>query len=279
MPTPRRAPPAPSLHQPPYRDALPAAMVFRTAQMPARAVYPQHRHAWGEFVYSFSGVIEVALADRHFMAPPQFGIWLPPGVEHRGSNRQAAVHSSLYVSPELCGPLPAEAGVIAVSPLMRALLDHLRSGAAAGPVLALSAEQQRLLQVLVDQIGHARRVGSYLPQSGDVALGALLQWLQEHPADSRSLAELAGQFHSTERTLSRRCQRDLGMSFAEWRQRLRVIKALPRLDVGEKVESIAFDLGYAGASAFTAMFRRMTGLSPDEHRRAGRAARHGTLRA
>ena len=96
----------------------------------------------------------------------------------------------------------------------------------------------------------------------------MLKALDEHPGDERSLAELAAAFNSTERTLGRRCQRDLGMSFAQWRQRLRVVKALPRLESGEKVETIALDLGYAGASAFIAMFRRMTGVTPDEHRRA-----------
>ena len=97
--------------------------------------------------------------------------------------------------------------------------------------------------------------------------GALLRHLEAHPSDERPLAELAAAFHSTERTISRRCRRELGMGFAEWRQRLRVVKALPRLAAGDKVEAIALDLGYASASAFIAMFRRLTGQTPDEHRR------------
>jgi AraC-like DNA-binding protein len=32
------------------------------------------------------------------------------------------------------------------------------------------------------------------------------------------------------------------------------------------VATIALDLGYASASAFIAMFRRMTGVTPDEQR-------------
>ncbi len=254
-----------TLHQPPYRDTLPAPIVFRTAQMPPQASYPTHRHAWGEFVYSFSGVMEVKLAGQHYIAPPQYGIWLPPDVEHRGLNRHEAVHSSLYVAAELCAALPQTTCALTLSPLARALLEHLRQHP---PGLPQSAEEQRLLQVLVDQLAHARSLGSYLPRSDDPALRALLQALEDNPGDPRSLAELAAQVHSTERTLSRRCQRDLGMSFAEWRQRLRVVKALPRLEGGDKVEAIALDLGYASASAFIAMFRILTGVTPDEHRRA-----------
>lgn len=263
-----KPPPAaelPPLLEPPYRDVLPAALVFRTAHMPARARYPRHRHAWGEFVYAHSGVMDLQLGARHCLAPPQHGIWLPPQVEHRGLNRGEATHSSLYVAAELCGTLPAEACALALGPLARALLDDLRTRPPAQPP---GPEDTRRMQVLVDQLHRARPIGSWLPRSPDPVLGALLQALEADPADRRPLAELAAAFGSTERTLSRRCRRDLGMSFAEWRQRLAVVKALPRLAAGEKVEAIALDLGYAGASAFIAMFRRLTGATPDGHRRA-----------
>jgi AraC-like DNA-binding protein len=264
MPKPRVEP---TLHLPPYRDRLPAALVFRTARMPAQATYPRHRHAWGEFVYSFSGVIEVKLAERHVVAPPQLGIWLPPEVEHRGLNREAAMHCSLYVAAELCHALPRQSCALSVSPLARALLEYLRDHPPAAPP---SEEAARLMRVLVDQLAHAKSVGSYLPRSDDPVLGEVLLALEDDPADHRSLAEWAAAVHSTERTLTRRCQRDLGMSFAEWRQRLRVVKALVRLDAGDKVSAIALDLGYSSASAFIAMFRKMTGVTPHEHRRRPR---------
>jgi AraC-like DNA-binding protein len=56
------------------------------------------------------------------------------------------------------------------------------------------------------------------------------------------------------------------MPFSEWKQRLRVVKAMPRLEANEKVEHISAKLGYSNASAFIAMFRRMTGVTPDEYR-------------
>lgn len=68
----------------------------------------------------------------------------------------------------------------------------------------------------------------------------------------------------------RRCQRDLGMSFAEWRQRLKVLTSLSRLDQGQTVENIGLDLGYSSASAFISMFRRLMGTTPDEYRKGNR---------
>lgn len=79
---------------------------------------------------------------------------------------------------------------------------------------------------------------------------------------------MAATFDMTERTLSRHCQRELGMTFMEWRQRLRVVSALPGLQAGQTVERIAQDTGYGSASAFIAMFRQMTGATPDDFRGA-----------
>lgn len=232
--------------------------------MPAKASYPRHSHAWGEFVYSFSGVMEIELANHHYLAPPQYGVWLPPNVEHVGFNRHEACHCSLYLAPELCAALPTAPCALTVSPLVRAILDELRLHP---PTPTLKEEDERLLQVLVDKLARAPHAGSYLPSSSDPLLGPVLRALEAYPGDPRSLPELARAANTTERTLVRRCQRDLGMSFVEWRQRLKVVEALALLEKGQTVETIGLDLGYSTASGFISMFRRMMGSTPDEYRK------------
>ena len=74
--------------------------------------------------------------------------------------------------------------------------------------------------------------------------------------DQSNLAVLAQKMNMTERTLARLCQKELNMSLHEWRQRLKVIKAMSLLNRGDTVESIAFDLGYANSSAFINMFKK-----------------------
>lgn len=245
--------------------------MFRSAYVPAEGLYPQHQHVWGEFVYSFSGVMEVKVAGHHYLAPPQYGIWLPPNVAHVGLNRYEAHHCSLYLAPQRCSAWPATACALTVSPLVRALLEHLRQQ----PLDVPGTEQdERLLQVLVDQLEQAPRAGSYLPSSDDPALAAVLHLLEAQPGDNRALPALAHAVHTTERTLMRRAQRDLGMSVVEWRQRLRVVKAMPLLEAGQTVETIALDLGYGSASAFITMFKRLMGTTPDEFRK-GASSKNG----
>lgn len=251
----------------PFRDALPYPLYFRSAQMPQNATYPRHSHPWGEFVYSYSGMMEVSLADAHFLAPPHYAVWLPPDIEHRGLNRHAAVHCSLYVDPSLCGNLPQETTALEVSPLLRAMLEHLRENAERDHG---AVEHLRFLQVVVDLVTAAPNVGTYLPWSVDPLLEPMLVHLRENPADNLSLAEHARRAATAERTLIRRCLRDLGMPFAEWKQRLRVVKAMPMLEANDTVESIAIALGYSNASSFIAMFKRMTGTTPDDYRASAR---------
>ncbi|MEX2696135.1 helix-turn-helix domain-containing protein [Rhizobium mongolense] len=113
----------------------------------------------------------------------------------------------------------------------------------------------------------APRQDTYLPTSQDRALSIVLAALRRDPGDDRSLGEWASVVHSTERTLSRRCQRDLGMPFVECRQRLRLVQALSMLQDGLTVQTVALEMGYSTSSAFIAMFHRMTRATPDDFRK------------
>lgn len=248
----------------PAYHALPAPFIFRATFLPVESEYPVHEHNWGEFVYSYSGVMEIKLAEHHYLSPPQYGIWLPPGISHVGLNRYETAICSLYITREKCASMPADPCALTVSPLVRAILEHLRLNP---PGENMTETEERLFQVLADQLSQAPRAGSYLPTSEDPLLSQVLHLLEANPADNRSLRELARKINSTERTLIRRCQKELGMTFNEWRQRLRIVRALPLLEAGKTVESIALDLGYSSASAFIAMFRRLMGSTPAEFRK------------
>lgn len=247
------------LKRPPFLEKLPVPIFFRTENMPAHATYPVMRHAWGEFVYSFHGITEVKAGKEHYIIPPNLAMWIPEGVEHIAFNHQEAVHSSLYIARNLCLKMPKKVCAVVVPPLVRSILDHLRE--LPGEEKS-SVQTRRVLRVLVDQIAACRTTGSYLPHTNDPQLQGILQELYNNPSDNRSLRELADAFHISERTLIRRCHSDLGMSLTEWRQRLRLVNSLPLLQMGQSVESIAFDLGYSTSSAFIAMFRRFMGTSP-----------------
>lgn len=140
-----------------------------------------------------------------------------------------------------------------------------------GVNLPTSAQDLRLARVVMDQLECAQPHDDYLPYGRTPALREVLDALQAEPGDNRSLAQWAQQVHSTERTLARHCQRELGMTFGEWRQRLRFLAAIEALEAGRGIQQIAFDLGYSSPSAFISMFRRLAGTTPEQYRLASRA--------
>lgn len=242
----------------------PEPVSFRTELFEGGTVFPRKRQPWGELNYALSGVCEFDIEGKRYLSPPHYGIWIPPGVSHEAWNRHDIRYVSVYVAPALCGPLPQAPSTLALPPLLKAILADF---AARDVTLPKAEEDLRLAHVLVDQIRRAPRFESYLPFSEDPMLGPILAALQADPGDRGPAAEWARKAGTTERTLSRRCRDQLGVSFNEWRQRLRVVAALALLDEGEPVHRIAERLGYGNPSAFIAMFRRVTGASPTQTRR------------
>lgn len=256
----------PFIHQPIVFEQLPEPVFYLTRRMPCDTIYPPHIHRWGEFVYSFSGVLELHAEGSLFRVPPNYGLWLPPETEHKGLNRHASLHCSLYIDPAVAAEkaLPKATCALTINAMVRAMLNHCGLQSPQSPY---ATEETRLLEVIVDQLAIASCAGSYLPTSDDPALSKVLAYLEDHPGDNCPVRQLAEQFSTTERTLARKAQRDLGMPLSEWRQRLKVVRAMPMLQAGVTVENVALDLGYSTASAFIAMFRRLLDMTPDEYRK------------
>ncbi len=248
--------------QVPFTETLPVSLFLRTTLMPDDAIFPSHIHSWGEFVYYHNGVVQVMVEQERYLVPPQYGIWLPPNMQHVGLNRREVFQSSLYVVGELCGTLPTKPQALMVSPFMRSVLDHAREST----LDYKSQRHLRLLTVFLDELADTPRAGTFLPASEDAVLGEILHYLESHPEDNRSVAELAHEAKITERTLARKCRQDLGMPLTEWRNRMRVVNAIAMIEEGKNVESIASEFGYSSASASIAMFKKLTGVTPASYR-------------
>ena len=242
------------------KDEAPRPVLYRRGDMPEQACCPMHSHEWGEFIYSFSGVMEITINDNRYLVLPHYGIWVPPNVTHQCRNNKQARHCSIYIAWDFCVEFCMLPCSVQISPLMRSMLHHLRDVSG----FRTSDEQERFLHVFMDQLRNAPCIESYLPASADPQLAGLLQELERNPGDNRSVKDLACSLGMTERTLARRCRKDLGITLLEWRQRLRAIKALVMLEDGLNVEQTALELGYSSSSAFIAMFKRLMGKTPAE---------------
>jgi len=241
----------------------PAPLSFRTESYGAGGIFEEKRQPWCKVGYAVTGVMEAQVEGRRFLCPPHYATWIPADALHACHNRENVKFVSIYIDPRLCAGMPETACTLALSPLIKAILADFAGRRITVPK---TEADQRLALVLVDQLLEAPRRESFLPVSDDALLLSVIDALRANPSDRRSLSEWARSLETTEKTLSRRFQAQLGISFNEWRQRLKLVVSLSLIEDGKSVQSIAKTLGYNSPSAFIAMFRRLTGTSPTNMR-------------
>jgi AraC-like DNA-binding protein len=66
------------------------------------------------------------------------------------------------------------------------------------------------------------------------------------------------------KTIQRLFVNETGMTFGQWRQQARLLRALELLAAGEKVIDVALALGYESPSAFATMFRKQFDQTPSQ---------------
>lgn len=243
---------------------LPCPVYLRHDEFSADTHSDAHLHAWGQLNFVKHGLMEIEISGQRFVSPPQYAVWIPPHAEHSCYNRQAITYRSVYLSLDHCEHMPNEPCTLIISDILKAILNDFADRDVKVPQ---SEADVRLAQVIVDQLCMAPVELRYLPYAQSPGLVSILQALQADPGSNRPLIEWASQVHVSERTLARQCVRELGMSFGDWRQRLRFLTAIVALEGRRSVQEIGFDMGYSSASAFISMFQRQAGCSPEQYRR------------
>ena len=175
----------------------------------------------------------------------------------------------VFLTPALARRIPARPAVFLASGLAREVLLALTEPQSIpGPPSYDRAARSRLLRVLVDELREVHEQPLVLPEPQDDRLQALARTLHEDPADTTSLAEHGKAIGASPRTLSRLFHDELGLTFYEWRQQLRIYHALVFLAEGRDVTQTAHACGWANPSSFIAAFTRVLGTTPGRYRPA-----------
>lgn len=248
----------------PVRAPPPEPVTVRVESLAPRTYFPEHSHDWAQVVYAVSGVLTVAVEGRTFVISSEQGVWLPVGVAHRVGTLFGAEFRSLWITKAVLGDFPAEPGVFRVSPLLRELILE---AATMTPSECKQDYAQRVVTLILDQLRRAPSLPGALPWPRADSLNRLCEALYANPADERSADEWVHELGMSGRTLSRRFETELGMSFRSWRRRMRLFRAVEMLGGGMDVTRTALDLGYGSTSAFIYAFRTEMGASPAAYMR------------
>ena len=97
------------------------------------------------------------------------------------------------------------------------------------------------------------------------ALVQLCQQIRENLSETWPLEQAADQLHMSSKTLARYFQKETAMNFAQWIRQAKLMQAMTDLALHKSILTIALDLGYDSPSAFSAMFKRETAMTPSEY--------------
>ncbi|MFF5078603.1 helix-turn-helix domain-containing protein [Actinoplanes sp. NPDC000266] len=241
----------------PPGEPAPLAIVAESEVLGVPTEWSPHAHPMHELVWVRGGTLTSRVGRRVFTVPPGFALWLPAGVTHGGRLTAGAEFHDAFFAPgrtpvEFSGPTP-----ITMSPLLESLLVRLARGDLD------AAARARTEAVVFDVLEPAERHFA-LELPGDSRIDPIAEALLDDPADDRGLQEWAAQLGISDRTITRAFREATGLSFAQWRQALRVHEALALLSGGAEVRDVSERLGYSQPSTFIAAFRRVMRVTPGQ---------------
>ncbi|MEV8015568.1 helix-turn-helix transcriptional regulator [Streptomyces sp. NPDC086554] len=229
--------------------------------MPRGLTYPTHHHPQHQLAWSARGLLRIRTATGSWLLPPTLALWIPAGLPHATEAAGDTVMRCPYIEPASCPAAASwtEPTVLAAGPLLRALIDHLLR-----TDLDVAA-RARAERVLLDVLHPVPVTSISVTEPKDPRAREVATALATDPSDSRSLEAWGRTVGASARTLARAFSSDTGLTFGQWRERLRMQAAMPLLADGMTIEAVAARVGYASASSFVAAFHRIVGLTPRQY--------------
>lgn len=238
---------------------VPRPVAALSDEYPAGFHDPRHSHARAQLIYASKGVMLVMTDQASFIVPPQRAVWVPAGTPHEAYARRQLSIRTLYVSVEACASMPKTCRVIEVSDLLRELIIE----AARIPVeYDVDGRDGKVMELILAELRTMHGAPLQVPMPGNERLVRVCMAILKDPAQNDALDEWADAAGMGRRTFTRTFRKETNVSFASWRQQVRLMEALSRLTTGQSVTDVAFTVGYSSSSAFTAMFRRTFGVPP-----------------
>ncbi|MBN3491842.1 helix-turn-helix transcriptional regulator [Vibrio neptunius] len=225
---------------------------------PAASETEWHQHEYAQLYWVSKGIFTIETSDQQWTITPACLGWIPPHLQHRSDVVSDIEAVMIYVPLTWLNACPQQAKVIKSNPLIQALIERMTHF----DFSVMTEPQQRQFQVLLDEVHLAPASNLYLPLPKEAKMRQIADSLLETPDDARSQTELAHDFGTSTRTLSRLFKKETGIAFGFWRQQARLISSLPLLEKGLSITCVALSCGYSNTSTFITVFKARFGVTP-----------------
>ena len=218
-------------------------------------------------LYATSGTMRLVHDGRAWTLPPARAALIAADRPVRVTLARRLTACSALFSPDAYPAPAAPLAVFEMSPLARELVRACAIwGDAEAPLpehalalfAALRSEAWRLAETPSQM---------HMPVARSEGVARALALTEAQLAEAPQMSEVARAVGMTPRTLARRFEAELGMTWRMALRRLRIIRAAELLaEPAPGITEVAFAVGYNALSAFNAAFREITGVTPSAFR-------------
>jgi AraC-like DNA-binding protein len=213
------------------------------------------------------GALRLEVDGTTWSLPPARAALIHAGVSIQVTIPQRVTTASVLFDTTFTSPPPAMLAVVDLTPLARALLTECtqwtdEDTALDDYALAMFRALAEATWALADHPSPAQ-----MPTGRSAEVRRALAITAERLADDPRLVDVADEIGLAPRSLARRFEQEIGMTWRAALRRLRVLRAIEQLAGTERsVTEIAMDVGYSSLSAFQSAFRDLVGQTPTEYR-------------
>jgi AraC-like DNA-binding protein len=219
--------------------------------------FEAHVHACGQLVFAQCGPMLLETRSGIVRMGPDRAAWLPAGEPHAVLLDRRFRYHSLYIDSDFCSR--GTCGVFILSPLLRELIIDVSSW----PESNLTAdEKMRRAYVIVDEIVRAPRTGTSVRIPEDKKLSIICRAIERNTSIEKSLEEWAVEVGASTKTLQRLFLAQTGMPFQQWRNHVRMTRALELHMSGMRELDVALAVGYATEGSYAQAFKKFYGHPP-----------------
>ena len=230
---------------------------MRTFEYPKGYVGNLHQHREAQLVYPIRGIVSVTTERGEWLATRFRGVCIPAWQQHRVSAEGNTLLHSLFVNAD-----PNDGALTKLTNInITSLLHELIAEAGRFYVdYGADSTEARTIQLILDLTDKQHtEEPAWLPE---IRNPRIRRAIEGAPLATLKSAAIAKNSAYSQRQFSRVFFADTGMAFKDWRALYRVHTGLRLLATGASVSNITAELGYSSASAFIAVFKKHTGLTP-----------------
>ncbi|WP_447734726.1 AraC family transcriptional regulator [Pseudomonas shirazensis] len=211
-----------------------------------------HCHGEDQLIYAASGIMRVSSDGGNYVIPGGHALWVPAGVDHAIAMQGQVRMRTLLLEAQI-----DRCQVIVVSGLLRELI-------LAASRLPDRQDGEHIRALIKHELANAAHLDAFVAMPQHARLRAWCERFLDDPAQDLTLEQCGTQLNLSARSVARLFQREVGMSYGEWRTRARVMLSQQKLAEGRPILTVALEHGYESASAFAAMFKRTLGQAPSD---------------